>query len=123
MLQNVAHQQAPFHLIRSDLDCDWFALGVPGPLPRAKFPVGLDNKLERFLQIAASLSESPILRVHTGNFLDGGYIPFSALFDDCGELSFHFYLYHQFITLAPDDDSGVPRLRFYKRGHRRTKAQ
>jgi len=43
LLQNVAHELAPFHVIDSDLDRNKFALGFAGPLPLSQFPIGFKD--------------------------------------------------------------------------------
>ncbi len=54
-----------------------------------QFAVSLHDKPKRFFQIAARFRESAALRIHAANCLDGSDVPLSAVFDDCGELSFH----------------------------------
>jgi hypothetical protein len=83
------YNMEPFRSIRSDLDCNRLALGVPGTFAYAQFAVDFDHKLEGLFQVPASFSERSALRVHTRNFLDGRNILLLAFVDDCGELSFH----------------------------------
>jgi hypothetical protein len=75
-----------------------------------QIPVGLEDKLESFLQVSSSFRKGAALGIHAGNFLDGGDVRLSARLDDGSELFFLWrfsikQLYHN----QRDDKCGARR--------------
>ena len=86
--QGVAGSLA-FSYIRLNIYDDFFPDDFGGAFACRQIFVCFDHQSKRVLEVAPYFGESFALGIHTRNFFDEGDIPFPALLDYRGELTFH----------------------------------